>query len=123
MSNSKDNVLTMIDAFVAFKTKGDFSEAAADDLLRIYLDNSKLPVANVAELAQTDDLLAGTGADNPIWNTPDDLFVLVTTYPPVLLVQLLIIGMAIHVLRHLGDMNSETAAFEEFFAGWGCVVV
>ena len=117
----------MIDAFVAFCDKGDYSAPAADDLLRIFLDNSKLPAANTAERAQVVDLLNGTTADNPIWNTPEDLYGLVTAYPPVLLEQLLIIGMAIHVLRHLGDYghgyDSNTDAFIEFYDGWASTVI
>ena len=142
--NTKDNVQVMIDAFVTFMHNGDYSVQKADDLLGALLEQSKLPVTQssatgddgypdladkhvakeAAEVAEMDKLLHGSYSDDPLWSTPEELYKLVTTYPPVILEQLLIVAMVIHVLRHCKcDMDAETDNFEKFFIGWGAVVV
>ena len=149
MATSKDNVLTMIDAFVDFRTKGDFGDKAADDLLVTLLAHSKLPAYQTKgfdpdkedekyvpikiedataeqqhEILEMESLLNGKFADNILWETFDDLYALVTEHPPKLLEQLIIIGMVIYMLRADNvDMDAETDAFDEFFQGWASLVV
>lgn len=149
MTTSKDNVLTMIDAFVDFQTKGDFSAKAADDLLVILLAHSRLPAYQTTgfdldkpdekwspikiedataeqqhEMLEMESLLRGKLADHVLWETFDDLYALVTEHPPKLLEQLIITGMVIYMLRadHV-DMDVETDAFGEFFEGWASLIV
>ena len=63
-------------------------------------------------------------ADNALWENYDDLYALVTKYPPVLLEQTIIIGMMVYLLRSDNvDFDAETDTFCEFFAGWGSVVI
>lgn len=136
MNTSKDNVQIMIAAFIAFDQNTNKGDQEADDLLRILLDHSKLPVLQewkdsknpsaeqTAELAEMESLLNAAHAKNVIWETPEDLYNLIVTYPPVILEQLLITAIVIRILRHDDvDMDSETDAFCEFYEGWGSVVV
>jgi len=147
MTTSKDNVLTMIDAFVEFRTKGNFGEVAADQLLATLVQNSRLPsyqIMNLTEenveivpikiedataeqqheLLEVESLIEGKMADNALWENYDDLYALVTKYPPVLLEQTIIIGMMVYLLRSDNvDFDAETDTFCEFFAGWGSVVI
>lgn len=147
MATSKDNVLTMIDAFVDFRTKGDFGDKAADDLLVTLLAHSKLPAYQAKgfgsndekyvpikiedataeqqhEILEMESLLDGKFADHILWETFDDLYALVTEHPPKLLEQLIIIGMVIYMLRADNvDMDAETDAFDKFFQGWGALAI
>ncbi|MCK5644994.1 MAG: hypothetical protein KAJ19_29610 [Gammaproteobacteria bacterium] len=136
MNTSKDNVQTMIAAFIAFDQNTNKGEQESDDLLRLLLDNSKLPTIQgskarvdrtpeqVTEGEQMESLLNAAHAQHTIWETPEDLYNLIVTYPPVILEQLLITAIVIRILRHDEiDMNSETDAFNEFFDGWKSVVV
>jgi len=135
MNTSKDNVQTMIAAFIAFDQNPSKGEQESDDLLRLLLDHSKLPVIQgskarvdrtpeqAAEGDQMESLLNAAHAQHTIWETPEDLYNLIVTYPPVILEQLLITAIVIRILRHDAiDMNSETDAFDEFFDGWKSVV-
>lgn len=149
MTTSKDNVLTMIDAFVDFRTKGDFGDKAADDLLVTLLAHSKLPAYQTKgfdpdkedeeyvpikiedataeqqhEILEMESLLNGKFADNILWETFDDLYALVIEHPPKLLEQLIIVGMLIYMLRADNvDMDAETDAFDKFFQGWGALAI
>ena len=151
MNTSQDNVQIMIAAFIAFDKNPNKNSQDAGDLLQVLLDNSKLPTyqwlktksknkhgeevrtrldkdtltdEQKEELSQMESLLNASHADNVIWDTPEDLYNLIRTYPPVILEQLLITAIVIRILRHSKiDMNSETDAFNEFFAGWADVVI
>lgn len=151
MNTAKDNVQKMIAAFITFDKDQNKDAQKADDLTRFLLDHSKLPEYqwlktgrknkhgeeiserldkdNLSkeqdnELAQMESLLNASRADNVIWETPEDLYNLIVTYPPVILEQLLIVAIVIRILRHDEvDMDSDTAAFEEFFQGWQGVVI
>jgi len=136
MNTSKDNVQKMIAAFIAFDQNPNKGEQESDDLLRFLLDHSKLPTMQTSvsrvnrtpeQLAETDQmesLLNAAHAQHTIWETPEDLYKLIVTYPPVILEQLLITAIVIRILRHDDiDMDSETDAFEEFYQGWKSVVV
>jgi len=151
MNTAKDNVEKMIGAFIAFDKDANRDLQTADDLLRFLLDHSKLPEyqwlktgrknkhgeevtdrldkddltdEQTEELEQMESLLNASRADNVIWETPEDLYNLIVTYPPVILEQLLITAIVIRILRHdIMDMDSDTDAFDEFFRGWASVVV
>ena len=97
--------------------------------IRRDFDANPITDAEQFELSEMEKLLNGgrrnTRADeNQLWESYDDLMDLLTTYPPVILEQLLITAIVIRILRHDEvDMYSETDAFEQFFQGWKSVVI
>lgn len=147
MNTSKDNVQLMIEAFTNFRDADDHSEKATDNLLRCLLDHSVVPTyqdyrtTNQAdrdhelnpitdeervEINELNLILSGdadkTADANNLWESYDELMALVTTYPPILLEQLLIIGMVVYLMRaNNTDFDSDTDAFTEFYHGWGSV--
>jgi hypothetical protein len=149
VATSKDNVQLMIEAFTDFREGDDHSPEATDDLLRILLDNSKVPSTQTPEWDDPDaktstftdeereeitemrKLLCGhiapfgrlKAGETVLWESREDLMTLLITYPPVILEQLLITGMVIYLMR-CDNMNfdAETDTFNEFYAGWGSVV-
>ena len=96
--------------------------------IRRDFDANPITDAEQFELSEMEKLLNGgrrnTRADeNQLWESYDDLMDLLTTYPPVILEQLLITGFVIYLLRADDvDMDSETETFWEFYFGWGSVV-
>lgn len=150
MNTSKDNVQLMIEAFTNFREGDDHSAKAFNSLLRILLDNSKIPFTQTydhqeqrmrsttdipltdeerTEIAAMNELINGgnirsRAGEVQLWESHDDLMALLITYPPVILEQLLITGMIIYLLRADNiDIDSDTEDFNEFFAGWSSVVV
>jgi len=144
MSTSKDNVQLMIEAFTDYRAGSDHSLEATDSLLRVLLDNSKVPSTQVydyasqsnrdmkanpftdeeqAELVEMRKLLSGRFSDVALWESHEDLMTLLITYPPVILEQLLITGMVIYLLR-ADDTGFyvDSDNFNEFYRGWGSVV-
>lgn len=139
----------MIDAFSAFRDAADFEADATDKLIELLVANSKLPTYQtrtwdgedstkeytpIAEedrtdeqkesLARTRSLLDGKFADDVLWESHDDLYELVTKYPPELLEEVLILGMVVYMLRASNvKYNPETKAFNEFYRGWSSLVV
>lgn len=96
--------------------------------IRRDFDANPITDAEKFELSEMEKLLNGgsrySKADaNLLWESHDDLMDLLTTYPPVILEQLLITGFVIYLLRADNvDMDSETDTFWEFYYGWGSVV-
>jgi hypothetical protein len=92
----------------------------------VYRDFKANPVTKEeeAEIAEMRKLLDGRLADEVLYESHDDLIALLTTYPPVILEQLLVTGFVIYLLRADNVcMDSETDTFMEFYLGWGSVVV
>jgi len=99
---------------------------SANDVRRDFDANPKTD-AEQNEITEMRKLISGglhgTADESKLWKSHDDLMALITTYPPVILEQLLITGFVIYLMRADGvDFNSDTETFEEFYVGWGSVV-
>lgn len=102
---------------------------SANDVRRDFDANPKTD-AEQSEIDEMNRLLCGGGTgfrgtkiEGELWTSHDDLMALITTYPPVVLEQLLITGFVIYLMRADGvDFDSDTDAFNEFYLGWGSVV-
>ncbi len=138
MINSTTDVQEMISAFHAYIEAGNFKTGDGDNLLRYLLDRSIIPTyqrsideeftmtdEKKAELEQIASLVCGSTIDTMAsWGSYKSLLKLVTTYPPKLLQQFIIVGMIVYLLRtYKIDFEPDTNIFQEFYKGWGDVVL